>query len=258
MTFRASLFIAFVTAALGSSLWGLEGGPSLTELWEKGTHSFSEGKFEEARSAYEEWGELAKSQGVESAEAHYNLGLSYWQLKQSGPAVFHILKSTRLRLSPFRIWTDLATLSDIQKKIGVKENLPSEWFFRFSLLVNPSVRLFLIFAAFWSLCGAILLVWVKPKTCIGPRRALFGITVGFTILVGVAYFNTRYYCHFAVLTGPNESISVFKTAEKSKDEILADFPAGTIVNILKETDTDKDLDAPIAGWVSNENVQAVN
>jgi len=258
MTYPFRLTLALLFAVSSGVVCGATSTDPLTELWEKGVHSFSEGKFEEARSAFSEWNTQAKAAGIESAEAHYDLGISHWQLKEPGPAVFHILKSTRLRLSPFRIWTDLQTLSDLQKKIGVKENLADEWFFRISLLLNTSVCFFLLLVAFWSLCASILIVWVKPKEWVGTRRSLLTLSVALGILVGVAYFNTRYYCRFAVLIGPNETVSVYRSPEIKKEDLLSDFPAGTIVNILHESDTNKNIDAPIAGWIPNENLQVVD
>ncbi len=262
-TLRIRLTFLFVCSSLSGLATGAGSLPApevMAKLWHDGVQSYTRGDFEGAKKTFSEWTEMAAASGEQSAQANYNLGLTELELKAPGPAIYYILKSATLRLSPNRIWHDIISLSDLQKKIGVKENVADDWFFRFSLLVNASLRLLLCALAFWSLCATLFIVWINPTPAsrwIAIQRTLLVTSGGLMILVGVAYFNHRYYCHFAVLTGPGETVSVFRTQERKKEDILADFPAGTIVNVLKEGDTEKNIDAPIAGWVSNESLKTI-
>lgn len=253
MRLLAALFVFALVAAAPDVHANTTPSSQLDSLWESAFHALSQENYSGAIELMNQWRQLAAQSGVNSPELHYNLGIGYLNLKQTGLGVFHLLKSANLSGSPFRIWKTLDNISEIQRQLGVKDNLADATFLRLSFLVNHNVLWIILMASVWALVTSLILFWWQRHFSV-TAQLLSAFAVVSLALATAGWINTHLYCRFGVLTGSTERVSVYSSPQKKKEQLLVDLPSGTVVNLSDPVQQSTPITEPFAGWVNSEEV----
>jgi hypothetical protein len=232
-------------------------------VWENATRALANEDAAHAVEGYRQWLDNHAREGLQSPEAHYNLGLAYWKLKQPGPAIYHILKSATLRRSIPRIHQDLRTLAALEKEIGIKDNLADGFLFQLWLLLNQDITTWLIALAFWAFLGRLLWRWLRKYSPADSSSSwvLAGTSIICLVLAIVATVNRRYLTHVGVLIGDG-GIPLYRTppqgANPDPELKLADLPSGTIVTLGPQKEEFLQITQPVSGWIPLMNIKEVS
>jgi hypothetical protein len=219
------------------------------ELWTRALSQLDHSP-KEAAASLEQWVSGAQKVGTQSPEAHYNLGIAYYESNEYAGAVAHFLKSIELRDFPFRGWQDLNTLTTIQKQIGIKDTVTDKIAVRFALLTSKNFLVTSTSIGFWCLCGFFLLLW-RMKLAVYPL-AFLGAFIWLITLF--SYSNRAYQGLVATLDGHGKEIPLYKTIQGGDLQELLTLPSGTIVMLGEKQDHYYQVREPFSGWIDAENL----
>lgn len=227
------------------------------ELWSRGVDQFEKSDYTQAADSFETWIAQAESAGVVSAEAHENLALSLWQAKKPGPAVFHLLKATSCRDTPWEILKNVDLVSEIQLRLGVRESWTDSLSFRLASLLPRNPTLGLVAIAFWFLClTPVMLITKRPAPWLWKPTLLAGSAL--SVLVVISILNRKLSYNPAVLISSQESVNLYRTHTPGQNDTLAELPSGTVVNVERSEGEFKRINSPVAGWIRANDVKSLN
>jgi hypothetical protein len=231
----------------------------LSSLWKDGIQAYQKAQYPEAAARFEQWIKEAAAHGTESPEAHFNLGLTYWEMKTAGPAVFHFLKGTLLRNFPSRFRSDLRILSGIQGELGIKDGIPDQWSFQIYLFLSRNVQILSLTLGLWLLILAGVFFFIRFRKFPMGIPASMAVAGLLCILLSAAGFlNHRYQGRFAILNHPSNGIALFRIPRDSAEEKLVELPSGTMIRLgPKQGDGFSQVTEPLAGWVKTEELLAL-
>ena len=249
-----ALWLLYTAACPAFSMEPAAAGP----LWDSGLKALERSDYQVAVSDFTEWIANGAKAGVRSPEAHYNLALSHWNLKQNGPAIYHLLKSATLSSSPIKAWERLDSLGSLQKEIGIHDGVPEKLFFQLFLLGNRDVAIFIFALGFWSLFGLIFWRWIRGIP-MGPyMKGLFAIPFLLWTAGAILFINHEYLFRFGVLDTVNEGIPLFKSAGEPSEKKLVDLPPGTIVTWGQTSSGFVQISYPVVGWVPESDLRRLD
>ncbi len=252
---------AFVILFWASTAWSVAIPSVLREklnpLWDSGVRALQEKEHEQAERFLSSFIEEATKADVHSSEAYYNLGLAEWSLKKPGKAVFHLLQSARLRSSPLSSLKALATVSQLEGELGIRDRLSEAFTFRLYFLLNPDWLLALTSLGLWLLVGGLLARWLMGENGKAPSHVAMVLAAGLWLLAATGFVN-RQLVDFAVLNGTRTSIPLYKNSREQTDEKLLDLPAGMIVRYGKKERGYVRVLQPVGGWVPEDGVHPVS
>ena len=227
------------------------------ETWSSALSALQSNDAATAERLFTQWIAESEKAGIRSPEAHYNLGLAYWNLKRPGPSVYHFLKSTTYSSSPWKRLSTLNTLADIEKEIGVRDGVAVNTNFKAHMTLDEDWLLFLITIAFWGLVGAGLLWWLQGNRAKKAARQIAIVPAIFLLvsLLGYAYRATG--PSVGVLDGELGGVNVFRIPEEKADNKLVELPAGTIVLSGRTQNDFIEIYDPVSGWVSTKSYQTI-
>lgn len=156
-------------------------GLAQTDNWfEEGNAAYSEGDYEQALTLY---GNIADS-GVESAELYYNMGNTYYKMRQYPMAILFYEKALKLNPSDEDIRTNLeiANLAVVDKINVLPQSFLERWWnsLKSSLSADGWAWVSVIAFALFLIC---LFVFLMARRT-GLRKA--GFFVGLLVTVGLA------------------------------------------------------------------------
>lgn len=93
--------VVFISAVIYAQDWNT--------LFEQGRQAFDSGRFSEAAELFKR----ANALRPEVPVGHFNLGVSYYQLKQYGAAVVEFREAVRLKADYQKAWVQLGNALDL-------------------------------------------------------------------------------------------------------------------------------------------------
>ena len=249
---RSFLLLLFIShalsqpAAYGSSLLQ-------TELWSTSLSALKEHRSKTAIDLIERWITFSEKEGIKSTEAHYNLGVAYYQEKNLALANYHLLKSIQLQSSLFQSWQDLEVLTEIQKQLGIKDPITNKSSVKITLLSGTNSLLLLTVLGAWLFLIFLFLIWKKPP----PYYFLLSLSLFLWLFAVLTYANHRYCGGFAVLNGHGNEVTLYKFSEKAQREELLTLPSGTLVTTGEEKNAFIQIFEPLSGWVNLSDIQMI-
>lgn len=245
-TFRFIGGICLFTASLTL------GSATPDELWNQSQLAFKNNRPEEACSSLKEWVSFQETHNIHSAEALYNLSLCSWQLKDRSQSVVYALKSLALENSTMKRWGNLKLLQNLQKEIGIRDNLPSRSSFIFRLLPSPNASILFISAGFWFMVGTFL--FKKTKKQIYPLFMGSALSCWILALIFLSLKN---------LGGPIGVISSSKETpivefdKSGNTRELMELPPGTLIEMGTVKNELTQILKPIGGWIKSESIETI-
>jgi hypothetical protein len=227
----------------------------LSELWQEGVRALARENYSDALEVFSRWQSEAKEAGFESSELHYNLGIIHLNLKQPGPAVFHLLTSARLSDSPLRVWKTLTAVSQVEKNLGVKENVIDSQSFRLAFLLGRNWVWLAMAVGIWAFLGGVVRLWWKGFFT-PSSGALIIIGLFCAMLSALGYFNRKFLARPAVLVA-GQNIPIYSEAQAKKAVLLVELPSGTVVSLAEPQGEFTRINSPVAGWVETNSLRAI-
>lgn len=227
------------------------------ETWSSALSALQSNDAATAERLFTQWIAQGEKAGIHSPEAHYNLGLAYWNLKRPGPSVYHFLKSTTYSSSPWKRLSTLDTLADIEKEIGVRDGVAVSNNFKAHMTLDEDWLLFLVTLGFWGLVGTGLLWWLQGSRAEKAAKQIAVVPALFLLIALVGYGYRATGPNVGVLEGEPSGVNVFRAADEKADNKLVELPAGTIVLSGRTQNDFIEIHEPVSGWVSNKSYQAV-
>lgn len=240
--------LAIVCLLFTASL--LQASPSSDELWKQSLEDFKNERPQDACTKLKSWIATQTSNQIQSAEALFNLALCSWQSKEPAQSMLYALGSLKLRSSPFKRWSDIRLLQNLQKEIGIRENLPSRSLFIFQMLIPKEIAFFLGIAGIWIFITT--LVFRKNKNHFSIfSSATISTCCFFSLLIFVIHQRVG---PIAVISDGDEKPLV--TFDKSgTPEELTVLPPGTLLEIGSTKQEFTQVIKPIGGWIRTESLE---
>ncbi len=210
-----------------------------------------------AAAALTAWIKKAEEAGVHSPEAHFNLAIARWDLKEAGPAASALLKSLLIAQSLPHIARAQAALAGMQRELGVSDAVAKETRFLARVCITDNGLTCLMMIAFWMIAGISLWIW-KERDHLKFRQALAWTLPIVAILVfcGIGLVSRDWNGGYAVLNSEESAIAVFPNPKLDTQEKLLDLPAGTLVHSSGESQNGfVRIDSPIVAWVQQAQIE---
>jgi len=243
----ALLFVWTVTAQAVPS--------ELDSLWEESLAAHATGDLDKAAHALNEWTQRAQRMGIRSPEAHYNLASIYWGAKRPAESAYQLLTSLSLSNNPFRNWSGIETLTEIEKAIGIKDGVSQSLSFRLAALLSSSFTWWMGAIAVWTFIGALLARLTQHTTWAYGLFAIFLISAS---IGGASHINRTYYNDVGIILRGEEPVPVYRAAQADEKSILVELPSGTLVQRGGHSGDLSEITSPVAGWIRSENLKIVN
>ncbi len=232
-----------------SAVGTLSSADPVEESWQRGVEALKANNIKGAEPFLTEVSRLVEVDGARSPEVHFNLGLVYWELKQPGPAVYHLLQSTQSYFSPFRIRSTLATVAGIQRELGLRDSPAEDWFFGLSLALPENLAWVLFTLGFWGLAAAGILRWTTGSRSLRAARQV-AIVPGALFSIALLIFAIRWLTpDFGVLVDDQNGIRVYRSPQAIEENRLVELPSGTLVITGRKERGYTEIQSPVAGWV---------
>ena len=230
-----------------------------TDLLKEANLAYTEGNYQIAKDKYEQ----ILDSGKQSAALYYNLGNTYFQLKDNGKAMLNYERAKRLKPNDKDIANNILLIhKNLSKKVNTYPVIfYKQWWQNILNIFSSFIWSILCILALWG-CFALGILFLKSNNDIKKRKRSFGSALALfvlSLLFFVFAFN-KYQLEtdstYAVLTKENTS---FKKDAAGNAEVLDELPAGIKVHIEdKIEDWVKILlTDDRTGWVKKENLEVI-
>ncbi len=209
--------------------------------WESAVRLLEQSKPAEAVPLLEAWLADAKTKGIRSPEAQYNLALAHVQLEQWAPGVFYLASSAAFRSNPIAVLAALQNISRIQNRLALQSPVSDQWQFRLKFFLKPVVVVLALLIAFWCLLYSF--IWVKMRT-----RLLLSAWLALSVAGGVGFF-VRFL--------PNYGVLFVEQALEADGGKLAELAPGTLLQVNQTQGDRIQVVAPFAGWLPEASVKLI-
>lgn len=228
----------------------LKASASPNELWSISLEQLKTNNPQEACRNLKLWVSEQASHQVKSAEAMFNLGVCSWQTKEPASSVLYFLEGLQLRSSPLKKWSDIQILKNIQKEIGMRENLAERTTFILRMLFPLEVSVFFAWLGGWLL---LVIIIFRKHTKRYP--GIYYTAVSMCWLIGLIIFAFQATSGpIAVISdGEDKPIIAFDRLGAPKE--LTRLPAGTLLELGPNKQEFTQIVKPIGGWVKTDYLQ---
>lgn len=231
---------------------------SAADAWAEARLKYQSGDYKSAQELLSSWVSSQEARGIISPEAHYNLGLAHWQLKQPGAASFHFLQSAHLTASPLKTWSTLETLAAIEKDLGIQEGVTDESSFFFGLLVKRDWLTILTMLGFWGMVGAGLMAWLQGRRAYHAARQVAVAPFALLLLAATGFLYRLTLPELAVIDGnTSPQVVVFRGPEEKADTKVIELPSGTIATVGRSEAAFVEILTPVTGWIPRASLRPV-
>lgn len=195
----------------------------------------------------------AEAQGIRSPEAHFNLAIAHWDLKEPGPAAAEVLRSLLTGQSLSHIARAQSVMAGMQRELGVSDGVARENRFLARMWITDNGLTFLFALALWSLAGISLWLWRQRQIVRLPVILSSLILPVMTFLLAGGALSLRdWKGGYAVLDATDNAIGLFPSPRIDTQEKLLDLPSGTLVHSTGETQNGfLRIDSPVVAWVQS-------
>jgi hypothetical protein len=234
------------TLLLSSIIFGVSSFASLETTWQEGVDALTANNSVSAREKFQSWIEEARKEGIRSPEAHRNFALALWQQNEKGQAVEELLKSTQLRNWPWQLWSDFEALSQMQRELGIANNVAEMWNVRLAAMATSNNILLLTLFSVWSLCS---FAWLREKKGLAPL-GMSSLVAGviFTLMLTALLANKRLTGMLALCQG-GDPTPFYRSAFASDQEAILELPPGSLLLVDKISEKRMNVSLPVPSWV---------
>jgi hypothetical protein len=222
------------------------------DIWKQSLDLLKSGKSQEACQSLKSWVAAQKLQHIESSEALFNLALCSWQSKETAASVTYALQGLKLRRTPFKRWTDLKLLRDLQKEIGMRDNLPSRESFILKMVFPNETVLVLALLGFWIL--------IATLTFRKNLQSFYAFSIGAILflesLAAILFVFQKSGGPIAVISSKDETPIVAFDKNGTPQE-LAILPSGSLLELGSIKNEFTQVIKPISGWIKTESLETV-
>jgi hypothetical protein len=197
---------------------------------------------------WNDWISTAANQGIQSSEAYFNLASTSWEAEDSTGAVKNLLIASQLRNNPFKAWSDLSLLSQIQAILFAQPSPIDSYRMRFFLIWNKSLQVVWACLLLWVILIGVFLRWGWPQTRFWDRPLLF-IFIFLTTVGGLLFFNEKNISYPSYLAKSNQLIPVYKEFDSNPEEPLLELPSGIMVLTGDSKNNRVFIEEPVKAWI---------
>lgn len=203
---------------------------------------------------WQEWIEVASAQGIQSPEAHYNLASQAWNSESSSTAVKNLFISSQLRQNPFKAWSDLSWISQIQSILFSQPSPIDSYRLRLFLIWNPNLKVIWYCSLGWLLMLILFLRWGR-RDAIQWNKWVFVLFLLDIFGGGLLSINQANLSYPSYLAQSEALIPVFKDSDSKTDEPLLELPPGLVVLTGEIKDDRILIQEPLRAWVDQNKVE---
>jgi len=235
------IYMAISPVSLASSI----------DAWTESLEAFKANQPQKACQTLKSWTSELSTKNIRTPEGMFNLALCSWQTNEPDKSVLYALESLKLRTSPTKKWSDLKLLRNLQKEIGVRDNLPSRLSFVFRLFSSFETSILLGIIGSW-----ILIVYFTFHKRIKINLLIPCVSVSICWLLGlVIIIHQQMMGPLAVVSG-DEEVPIFAFDKFGKSTELTRLPKGTLVELGTIKEGFSQIVSPLGGWIKTDFLQS--
>lgn len=246
---RRQLARLFAVLALWAPVSALGGSSELETKWDSALEALEQQDYPGASRLLESWVTDAGAAGMRSSQAHYNLGLALWEQKRPGQAVYHFLTSVSLA-GPFDAMNLWSSLGQIQRELGIRDNVAEDPLVRAASLVSPGTVGWLATLGIWGVVFAFLTWWSQGNRALKAATQI-AILPAILLILSAAGYSLRFFAPPLGVLAEDDSntVTVYRVPEEQEANKLVDLPLGTIVVSGRVQGEFVEIQEPVIGWV---------
>lgn len=223
---------------------------SSSDAWTESLEAFKANQPQKACQTLKSWTSELSVKNIRTPEGMFNLALCSWQTNEPDKSVLYALESLKLRTSPIKKWSDLRLLRNLQREIGVRDNLPSRLSFVFRVFSSFETSILLGIIGAW-----ILIVYFTFRRRIKINLMIPWVSVSICWLLGlVVIIHQQMIGPLAVVSG-DEEIPIVAFDKFGKPTELTRLPKGTLVELGTIKDGYSQIVSPLGGWIKTDFLQ---
>lgn len=234
MAFATKIILAFLAFPLFAQF------DQLDDLWKQ--------------NKWKEWIATASVAGIKSPEAYFNLASASWEAEDSAEAVKNLFISSQLRNNPFKAWSDLSSISQIQSILFAQPSPIDSYRIRLFLIWDKHLQTIWFSSLIWIFLLGVFFRWGRSSSAYWNRVIIiiFALDLG----AGSLFFlNQKGLSNPSYLTRVEKLVPVYKEFDSKTDEPLLELPSGVVILTGEKKANRILIQEPLKAWVDQNQVE---